>query len=624
ARPVPPLTVKYIRAKDDVVSDSPLFYYKRGDVYLALNQESAAREDYERAGHLDAQSPLRYLGLGKMAYAAQQYSQAISLLDQAIASDSGLAEAYYQRALVFYAMEDMAQPLADLSKAIELNPDFVEAYRLRLEINLKGSRFDACEADISRLHELHAAVDPSILRQLKIDSGKLRVTQSPGAQENFKAQVNSKAQTVILPKGHVSSAEDPAGWRRVSFSEATTGQLVPINLEFILPEGYVSVSGEQGSFWGDPADIKKISQEPGEEHTLFYADKELFQFFYSMTVAYFADTDRFNLEQEKEKSKASSRSKWQRTSIGGYPALISIDNYNGRILYSCHIATTMSTNVVTFTVISGKSLSNEENESIWMTFLKGIRRPRFKTPPLEGEDATDTLQKMKDALISNGRKAKTRIALKIVAGPEHAVERPTFEQDIVLTQGKRGFERMEIQGRISGDAIVIREGNVSNIEAWEFPAPDIDEGKMTREGDQVKVDVTQDGQTFSSEVPFQEFGKYSPAMALLGGQPLAVTQKDLIEDLLDMYDFKQTEAGGKIILRGVGNKERLKKKMPEESFQNLPESYHDVDLAEETLRNHGKATVTVNRATHEIEEFIVEGELWMQPLRTSIHFQNEL
>ncbi|HOY09164.1 MAG TPA: hypothetical protein PLB05_03705 [Candidatus Omnitrophota bacterium] len=624
ARPVPPLTVKGIRAKDEVVFDSPLFYYKRGDVYLALNQESAAREDYERVGHLDAQSPLRYLGLGKMAYAAQQYAQAISLLDQAIASDSGLAEAYYQRALVFYAMEDMAQPLADLSKAIELNPDFVEAYRLRLEINLKGSRFEECEADIQSLMGLNAALDPSLLKQLKMESGKMRVTQAPAAQESFKPRANNaKVQTAILPRGQVSSAEDPAGWRRVSFSEATTGQLVPINLEFIVPDGYVPASGDSWSLWGEPKDIKKVSKDMQDPISLFYADQPLFDFFYSMTVGYFADADKFNIEQNKENSKPSPGSKWQRTSIGGYPALISIDDYNGRILYSCHIATTMSTNVVTFTMVSGKSLSREDNESDWMTFLKGIRRPRFKAPPLEGEDATDTLREIKNALIPNGRKAKIRIALKIVAGPENAVERPTFEQDIVLAQGERGFERMDLQGRTSGTAIVTRDGSVSNIEAWEFPIPSIDEERMTREGDQIKVDVTQDGQTFSSEVPFQEFGKYSPAMALLGGQPFAVTQKDLLEDLLGIYDFKQTEAGGKIILRGVGNKDRLKSKMPEASFRNLPEFYHDVDLVEEALRNHGKATVTVNRATHEIEEFIVDGELRMQPVRTVIHFQNE-
>ncbi|HPB68373.1 MAG TPA: hypothetical protein PKU74_05625, partial [Candidatus Omnitrophota bacterium] len=416
-------------------------------------------------------------------------------------------------------------------------------------------------------------------------------------------------------------AEDPAGWRRVSFSEATTGHLVPINLEFIVPDSYVSASGDSWSLWGDPHDIKRVSKDMPDPGSLFYADKPLFDFFYSMTVAYFEDTGRFNIEQNKGSSKASVGSKWQRTSIGGYPALISMDDYNGRALYSCHIATTMATNVVTFSVVSGKSSSPEDNESTWMTFLKGIRRPRFKAPPLEGEDAAETLQRVRAALIPEGRKAKTRIALKIVAGPESAAKRPVFEQDILLAQGEQGFEQMDIQGRVSGKAIVTRQGNVSNIEAWEFPVPKIDEEKIIREGDRVKVEVTNDGQNFSREIPFQEFGKYSPALALLGAQPFAATQKELVEDLLDMYDFKQTESGHKIILHGVGNKDRLKRKMPDGTSGDLPEFYHDVDLAEEALRNHGKITVTINRKTYAVEECLIDGELIMQPIQTMIRFQ---
>ncbi len=617
ARPVLPLTAKDIRARDNIVCETPLFYYKRGDIYLSLRQNSAAREDYEKVAQLEARSPLHALGLGKLAYASQQYSQALSFLDKAIAADSGLAEAYYQRALVFYAMQDLAQPLADLSKAIELKPDFVEAYRLRLEINIKASRFEECKADISRLEELRAAVDPSILQQLETDSGKLRVTQSPAGSRT------AKPQTIILPEGRAFPWQDPAGWRRVSFSEATTGQLVPINLEFIVPDSYVSASGDSWSLWGDPNDIKRISKDMQDPSSLFYADKPLFDFFYSMTVAYFEDTGRFNIEQNKGSSKASAGSKWQRTSIGGYPALISMDDYNGRTLYSCHIATMMATNVVTFSVVSGKSSSPEDNESTWMTFLKGIRRPRFKAPSLEGEDAAETLQRVRAALIPEGRKAKIGIALKIMAGPESAAERPVFAQDILLTQGEQGFEQMDIQGRVSGEAIVTREGNISNIEAWEFPVPKIDEEKIIREGDRVKVEVTNDGQSFSSEVPFQEFGKYSPALALLGGQPFAATQKELVEDLLDMYDFKQTESGDKIILHGVGNKDRLKRKMPEGTSRDLPEFYHDVDLAEEALRNHGKITVTINRETYAVEECLIDGELIMQPIQTIIRFQTE-
>lgn len=154
-------------------------------------------------------------------------------------------------------------------------------------------------------------------------------------------------------------------WKEVTFYDATMGTLVPINLSFGMPKNYESFHDERtGTYWGTPQDIKKIKQSLKSGTPTINAEiqQPVISLYYSMTVGYFRDNDKFSSE---ESLKALSI-KYSRKKMGVYPALLFTIDFNNKKIFSCSIATGMATNVIAIEVMKA-------NETFLNEFIDEIR-----------------------------------------------------------------------------------------------------------------------------------------------------------------------------------------------------------------------------------------------------------
>ncbi|MEL6148370.1 MAG: tetratricopeptide repeat protein [Chloroflexota bacterium] len=125
-------------------------YFRRGLVYMALEQYIYARWDFDRAIELGLYTPEVYLNRGYefLKYMSAFPVFAINDLDEAIRLKPDYLEAYFQRAQIYQiigARTHKKRILEDLDTVLHLNPEHAGAYYARGRMNdatYLGGHFD--------------------------------------------------------------------------------------------------------------------------------------------------------------------------------------------------------------------------------------------------------------------------------------------------------------------------------------------------------------------------------------------------------------------------------------------------------------------------------------------------
>ena len=255
------------------VSSGPYSLFKsKRDVNRKIVKE-------QKPVNIDPDSALGCLESGKSLYDQKKYISAIEKFDKAISLNNNFSEAYYSRALAYFAINEYSQPLKDINQALELYPEYRDALEFRIKMNLKQGNVEQVRKDFVVLSRIKLGL--SVPKIENLDKKKIELSKP----------------TKILSNSLNSQQIDPSDWKRMSFNKATSGKLRAINLEFIVPENYVSSYSQRGTIWGVQKDVENVSKNIKEDWAMFYCEKPLFHFFYSMNVGYFSDVGKFSEEK---------------------------------------------------------------------------------------------------------------------------------------------------------------------------------------------------------------------------------------------------------------------------------------------------------------------------------------
>ena len=180
----------------------------------------------------------------------------------------------------------------------------------------------------------------------------------------------------------LSASDAPAGWKRISFAEATGQEWIfgALDLEFIIPTDYIIDSSDDDidrTFWGVEADLERFRRTGSIKPRKLKRGAFLLTF-PSLEVAYDWNTEEFTeeitLPDEGSKFPNSSARlvRKERRSIGEYPVLlIEVVRRGKHHTYFCFIGNPQNDAVL---IIDYWAPYGESHESIWSQFTTAIRQ----------------------------------------------------------------------------------------------------------------------------------------------------------------------------------------------------------------------------------------------------------
>ena len=144
------------RAKDDY--SSILFIdekneeslYRRGLIFLELNDTASARRDFEQLLSLNTKSANARIGLAALMKCRGFYFQAIDLYTQVIRSNPNMASLYLNRAEAYYYNRQYNRAAEDIDIALQLTPEDPLVYVMRGKLKLARFEKDDAQKDFEK------------------------------------------------------------------------------------------------------------------------------------------------------------------------------------------------------------------------------------------------------------------------------------------------------------------------------------------------------------------------------------------------------------------------------------------------------------------------------------------
>lgn len=109
-------------------------YYLRGIIYLTLEQEENALEDFNRYFSENPVNPEIYTDIGIIFGKKGDIEKSINCFTKAIEADSTYTMAYYNRAFAEYISSDYTQALSDCNKSLAIDSLYQNAQILKKEV----------------------------------------------------------------------------------------------------------------------------------------------------------------------------------------------------------------------------------------------------------------------------------------------------------------------------------------------------------------------------------------------------------------------------------------------------------------------------------------------------------
>ena len=144
------------RAKDDY--SSILFIdekneeslYRRGLIFLELNDTASARRDFEQLLSLNTKSANARIGLAALMKCRGFYFQAIDLYTQVIRSNPNMASLYLNRAEAYYYNRQYNRAAEVIDIALQLTPEDPLVYVMRGKLKLARFEKDDAQKDFEK------------------------------------------------------------------------------------------------------------------------------------------------------------------------------------------------------------------------------------------------------------------------------------------------------------------------------------------------------------------------------------------------------------------------------------------------------------------------------------------
>jgi len=168
---------------------------------------------------------------------------------------------------------------------------------------------------------------------------------------------------------------------RASYAEATCNKLVPIQLSFLVPAGYVTRSPGQGTqagcLWGTPADLDKVTAEPGNLDFTGIHDG-VFWARATGNVGYFDGqflSGRNKTERAERETLERSGAKlirYGRVSGAPQPAQEIVAEYAGKRVYMLYLAMGIDSNTLLINYHPPAAQPLPASDQRWQEFLAGM------------------------------------------------------------------------------------------------------------------------------------------------------------------------------------------------------------------------------------------------------------
>ncbi|MEO8606235.1 MAG: tetratricopeptide repeat protein [Chloroflexota bacterium] len=127
-----------------------ILYVERGKVYMNLDQDETAIQDFKQAVKLDPNNNSALFRLGVVYINQGDYEQAITYLNQSIAVCTvNCYLDYLERGIAYGQSGNQDAAIADYSKSIELNPDDYSGYYSRGYIYISQANYEAALDDFN-------------------------------------------------------------------------------------------------------------------------------------------------------------------------------------------------------------------------------------------------------------------------------------------------------------------------------------------------------------------------------------------------------------------------------------------------------------------------------------------
>jgi tetratricopeptide (TPR) repeat protein len=119
----------YLREKGAKEEENfAIYYYERGNNYMASGEHQKAIEEYTKAIELDSAYAVFYLSRGLSYYKSGDRQKAIDDYNKTIELDSENADAYFNLGMVYNEIENYQKAIDAYTKVIKLNPKDAQAY----------------------------------------------------------------------------------------------------------------------------------------------------------------------------------------------------------------------------------------------------------------------------------------------------------------------------------------------------------------------------------------------------------------------------------------------------------------------------------------------------------------
>lgn len=142
----------------ELMPDSALFYYARGEAYEKSDNYASAIADYEKAlsmdhGDLDKQPPV-YFNIGTTYLNWGKNAEAIKYFDKALKLDRRYAQAMVHRGVAYHNIGKFDLAKTDFDAVLALDAKNALAYRFRANVYGAANDFGKVVADLNKCLEL--------------------------------------------------------------------------------------------------------------------------------------------------------------------------------------------------------------------------------------------------------------------------------------------------------------------------------------------------------------------------------------------------------------------------------------------------------------------------------------
>lgn len=409
-----------------------------------------------------------------------------------------------------------------------------------------------------------------------------------------------------------SSTDQVGKFKDIDFKDAVSSNIIPLEITFGIPENFVVKDSKKlplGTLWGIESEISEvIKTQKTKTKTGF------FRIFISINTAFDPSTRKFTGEDQMSsslKKLGAKNIKIKRHFLGGYDALVTSADLRGKKMFSCHIATYISTNVITVLYYSPEKLTGNEN-LVWEKFISSIKRKKAELESLKGENA-DNLVKQ---ILTKNEYSQFQVSILTTLDEPDSESKPTIKQILTIDHSD-GFKNGSLERE---NVYILKKENMTTSFSQPWNLPHMKMKFVKRNKDSITTFLESDGKSFPpQETPIKNIQStdLSP-IQYLTGYPLFTINKsnEFLEDLFSLFELKIISSkNGITTLSGLPKVKKFEEYIEQSK---LPKTINGTPFVDELIKRFSKIEVRVDSETNKVISSKVSGLMGQYKIFTEV------